>query len=161
MKETRAIVFLSSAYLAGLIGIGLPIHPDFVLLTPFNLLMSTAFALWFHPHKNRQFYVFALIAAVTGFLVEMVGVKTGLIFGNYQYEYVLGPKIWDTPPMIGVSWLLTAYCAACTAEFMTTSPSKWLKAFFAACLMTALDWLIEPIAISQHFWAWGNNVVPI
>ena len=38
--EKRSIFILSIIYLVGICGIKIPIHQDFILLTPINLLIS-------------------------------------------------------------------------------------------------------------------------
>ena len=48
----------------------------------------------------------ALTAYIT-YAVEVIGVQTGFPFGDYQYGTRLGTTLYDTPPMIGVLWLLT------------------------------------------------------
>ena len=39
-----------------------------------------------------------------GFFVELLGVKTGLIFGNYHYGATFGAKWQDVPYLIGLNW---------------------------------------------------------
>ncbi|MFN4081061.1 MAG: carotenoid biosynthesis protein [Saprospiraceae bacterium] len=159
--ERSAIVLLGSAYLAGIIGIGLPIHPDFVRLTPFNLLLTTALALYFHPWRDAALQRFAVAAFAVGFGVEALGVNTGFPFGAYAYGEVLGFKVLGTPPLIGVNWLLTAYCVGAWVCRVLPASGAGLRAAVAAAAMTALDILIEPVAIRTGMWTWeGGGGVP-
>jgi len=160
-KELGFSIFLTSMYLGGLAGIVLPIHPDFVYLTPFNLLASLAIVLWFHEKWDRALGTFLLICFLTGLVVELVGVQTGLIFGDYHYGEVLGWKIWGTPIIIGVNWALLVYTSAATIQYFLPNVSRWIKVIFGAIAMVALDILIEPVAIHLKFWTWGTVEVPI
>lgn len=160
-KELGFSLFLTSMYLGGLAGIGLPIHPDFVYLTPFNLLASLAIVLWFHEKWDRALGTFLLICLLTGFFVEVVGVQTGLIFGAYEYGEVLGWKIWGTPIIIGVNWALLVYASAASIQYFLPNLARWLKISLGAFVMVVLDVLIEPIAIQLQFWTWGAVEVPI
>ena len=51
--------------------------------------------------KMLRFFIFAFSI---GFLVEVIGVNYGIIFGNYTYGKVLGFKVLNVPLMIGVNW---------------------------------------------------------
>jgi putative membrane protein len=160
-RDWQFIVILAILYAVGIVGITLPLHPDFVLLTPLNLLVSTLLMLLRHPSWDRRTLLFLLIAYVVGFAAELFGVQTGLLFGDYTYGQVLGPKLWGTPLMIGVNWVLLAYAAGVLAN--TLLPGRhWLgRGLLAAVLMVGLDVLIEPVAIAYGFWWWEGGVVPL
>ena len=44
--------------------------------------------------------------ALIGFIFEIIGVKTGLIFGHYKYCNGLGTKVFDVPLIISLNWAL-------------------------------------------------------
>jgi putative membrane protein len=97
-------------YIAGIIGLNANATAElFKFLTPFNLVASLGILLYFHNDWNRNFIVFAVITFLTGYFIEVVGVKTGLIFGHYKYDRTLGFEILEVPPVIGVNWLLLVY----------------------------------------------------
>ncbi|MCB0552351.1 MAG: carotenoid biosynthesis protein [Phaeodactylibacter sp.] len=159
--ERGAVAILLILYAVGIVGITLPIHPDFVLLTPFNLLISLGLMLWNHPLWSRRVLWFIAIAYLIGFGAELFGVQTGLLFGDYTYGRVLGPKIWGTPLMIGVNWVMLGYAAGVAANFILPG-RRWLaRGGLAAGLMVALDVLIEPVAMQYGFWSWAGDVVPL
>ncbi|MBN8682538.1 MAG: carotenoid biosynthesis protein [Chitinophagales bacterium] len=161
MNVKLALFLLISAHIAGIVGIGLPVHPQFVLLTPFNLFLSLFIVLHFHENRDRRFWIYAAIATAVGFLIEVVGINTGLIFGHYQYDVALGPKIWGTPPMIGINWLLTSYLCGIAVHYLAPQASWWVKALLGGAAMTAFDVLVEPVAMRYQFWSWENDTVPL
>ncbi len=160
-RNTTAIGVLTILYLVGIVGIAMPLHPDFVLLTPLNLLFSLGMILWFHTGFDKSVLIFISLAFSVGFGMEILGVQTGLVFGEYAYGKVLGPKIFGTPFMIGVNWILVTYCAAVAAHRVLPKAAQFTKAFLGASLLVLLDLLIEPVAIRYDFWSWGLTEVPL
>ena len=157
----RAILVLAILYTVGVFGILLPIHEDFILLTPVNLLVSLALVLWFHPGWDNRMLAFLAVAYFTGFGAELFGVQTGILFGEYSYGRVLGPKLWGTPLMIGINWVMLGYSAGVIANRLAGSRHWMLRGLVAALLMVGLDVLIEPVAMHYGFWSWKGNEVPL
>ncbi|MEM9885932.1 MAG: carotenoid biosynthesis protein [Bacteroidota bacterium] len=162
-KQSSAfgILLLCIFYLIGILGIAVFQFKDFILLTPFNLLVSLAIILYYHPTWNRHIVASLLLSFSFGFFIEAVGVNTGLIFGEYRYGQVLGWKIWDTPLMIGINWAMLIYSVGVTINRISRSEKWWLKAALGASMMLLLDILIEPVAIHYEFWTWEAVNVPL
>ena len=156
-----AMSILIILYFVGCIGIGFSLHKDLILLTPINLFISFLVILWHHPNWKASTYSFLLTSFVTGFLIEIIGVRTGLIFGQYVYGDVLGPKLFETPVIMGVNWAMLTYSSGCFVNYFWERSHYILKALMSAALMVLLDILIEPIAIRLNFWNWENHMVPL
>ncbi len=153
-------IILPLMYLAGLVGLNVPVlSPWFRLLIPFNLLASLGILLLFHDDWQPTFVLYCLIAFLTGFFVEVLGVHTGLIFGDYSYGAALGWKIAEVPVVIGVNWLILTYCCGSIIDKISTT--KPLKVLLAAACMTFLDVFIEPVAIRLDFWQWHLGEIPL
>lgn len=150
--------FLILLHLTGWVGFAL-FGADFFLLTPLNLLLST-FILLYHQKSWSKGLIWKCTAvAVLGFLVEVAGVNTGKIFGVYAYDQSLGFKLWGTPPLIGINWLLLTYTGTVTMKKWLNSP--FLVAFTTALLLVTLDLVIEPVAITHGFWHWDHPDIPL
>ncbi len=161
MKNERyAIILLVAMHLAGIIGLSLPLTQEaFKLLVPFNLLANAALVLWFHQDWNKSFLGALAVVMLTGFGIEVIGVHTQAIFGNYWYKTTLGYKVFNVPLLIAVNWLIVIYTtSALVAEFAI---AKHWKALLATLLTVGLDYLIEPIAIAYDFWDWQGGIVPL
>jgi uncharacterized membrane protein len=143
----------------GVAGLVSPWSATFRLLTPFNLLLSFSILLAFHPKYTGKFWIFLLSCLAVGFGSEWVGIHTALIFGHYSYGTVLGPKLDEVPLMIGVNWFILAYMATDLSGRLKKMPLV-LKVILGAAIMTALDYLIEPVAIRLGFWYWHAGVIP-
>ncbi len=166
-KSTIAIIFLAIIYLVGLIG-SLSFDPKFIQLSWLNLLLSSIVLFAFH--KGKKFYFWLWIAGVfqAGYVLEMFGVKTGRIFGEYIYGNNLGYKLNDVPIIIGVNWLMLCYCAYHVA---TKLLEKWKPqnekmldysvVALSAFLMVFIDFFIEQLAPQLDFWYWKYQVPPI
>lgn len=157
----RSIAIISILYTVGIVGILTQVHPNFILLTPINLLVTLALVLRHHPRWDRATWLFLAGAYLVGFGAELFGIQTGLLFGEYTYGKVLGWKVWGTPLMIGVNWVIVAYGAGVTVNRIAGSLAPWLRALLAAALMVILDWLIEPVAMQYGFWDWEDGTIPL
>lgn len=159
-KTTIGIAVLTIVYMVGLTGFLLPQwQPYFEGLTPINLLFAAGMVFAFHKGWAKPFIAYLAAVFAAGWLVELVGVKTGLIFGEYHYDDGLGFKILDIPLIIGLNWALLIYCTGTFASY--TSLPNWAKALLGAALMVALDFLIEPFAIAHGLWTWETPTIPL
>lgn len=162
-KKLFNIVALNLAviYLTGLCGISLlsaEHRSYFLLLTPLNLLLTTISMLLFHPKRDATFYRLALMIAVAGYFIEVLGVQSGLVFGHYWYGKTLGFSLFGVPPMIGLNWFMLVYCIAASLQKIR---DDLLHSLACAGVMTMLDVLIEPVAIRLDFWHWENEIIPL
>lgn len=159
-KEVFFKIWISLFHIVGIIGLSLNFtRPVFQLLTPFHLLMCAGILLYFHQEWNRDFKTFLLITFFIGMASEIMGVQTGVIFGDYIYGDVLGPKIWGVPLVIGLNWFILAYMAGSFGHRYVRS--KFLAAILGAICMVVLDIVIEPVAVALGFWTWHGEVIPL
>jgi bisanhydrobacterioruberin hydratase len=160
-KFTYTAGFLAIFYLVGIAGFIIPsTHQFFSTLTPVALLLSAGFLIWFHRPKFtlKMLLVFGFIFSFS-FLVEAIGVKTGLIFGNYFYGNGLGVKFFETPLMIGLNWLMLGYCTKIIAEKI--SENQTVRLFFAPLLMVTYDLVLEQAAPLLNMWSWAGDKIPV
>ena len=94
------------------------------------------------------------VTAVPGYLVEVVGVHTGLPFGTYRYSEVFGPRLLDVPLVIGLAWTMMLWPAALVARRLVTGPVA--RVLLAAWATTAGDLFLDPQMVSTGAWTWRN-----
>ena len=82
----------------------------FINSTPVNLLLMFVLLVWTQAEKNKWFWIFLVICFIAGVGVEIIGVNTGVLFGNYQYGNVLGIQFKNVPLLIGVNWFIIIFC---------------------------------------------------
>ncbi len=148
-------------YIIGIIGIGFFKSPQFILLTPLNLLISVIIMLLYHSNWTIQFVIYLLLCFLVGFGVEVIGTNTGQLFGAYQYGEALGWKLWNTPIVMGVNWVMLIYCSGTVINSLLLNIPFFIKAAASASVMVVLDFFIEPVAIYCDFWKWEAANVPI
>jgi putative membrane protein len=159
-KEYILILFLLIFYTVGAVGILLPEYRAFMLrFSAMNLLISMIILILSRKNNVRPFWFMLTICFVAGIVVELIGTKTGLLFGDYDYGATLGPKVFGVPWIIGVNWGLLVVCTASVVNRIKAN--LIVKALLAALIMTILDVLIEPVAIESDFWSWKSDEIPI
>ncbi len=154
-----SIAILVILYSVGLVGLGTASRAWFLAATPLTLVISASLLVWNHRDWNLAAICVMAACILMGFLVEVLGVKTGVIFGTYAYGQTLGLKLWDVPVVIGLNWLLLVYATGTLAARLRVP--KLAQAGLAALAMTVLDILIEPVAMRLDFWQWQGDNVPL
>jgi bisanhydrobacterioruberin hydratase len=133
--------------------------------TPLNLLLSFALLLCTAPAKNQRLWLLTAACIITGITVEVIGVNSGWLFGNYQYGPVLGFKIFNAPLIIGINWFIIIYCCGNSIQLLAARYNIRLPvgvlALAAAALAVLFDWLIEPTAIKLNYWSWAAGKIPL
>ena len=161
----------------GLVGLLFFDKNFFIAATPVNLLLSFALLIWTQTGKNIHFFLFLLTCFAVGIIVEITGVNTKILFGDYTYGNVLGFKIQNTPVLIGVNWFIIIYCCGISIHTLlmkainriaadTGKAPTALKALSViidgATLAVFFDWLMEPVAVKLGYWVWnGDGSIPM
>jgi putative membrane protein len=158
-KVNTSIVILFIFHVVGVIGLSSDYQDLFLRLTPLNLLLSLGLFIWANNDFSIQFYKVMAILFALGFLVEVIGVSTGVLFGEYTYGATLGFKLFETPLMIGVNWILLSLASFGVSSFFLKKQLPII--LLSSLLMVLMDVLIEPIAISLDFWTWALGDIPL
>lgn len=160
INPTNAFRLLLAMHIAGAIGLAIPATRDlFQLLTPFNLLATAAIIFHFEERKTANYVLFILATFLVGYGVEVAGVHTGIIFGEYSYGATLGFKLFEVPLAIGLNWAILIYATGMTSDKLPL-PGV-VRALVGATMMVLLDLLIEPVAINLDFWTWAAQTIPL
>jgi putative membrane protein len=181
-KSTEILLWV---YGVGLAGMLLPFSRElFITITPLNLLFAALF-LFYARWPARRVLLTGLAVFVASFLVEAAGVNTGKIFGSYSYGSALGPKLWNTPVIIGLNWFVLIYCTnvmsrqlwdlltdrfrrSRTAAVQTGSAASshlvWKSVFIiitGSLMMVFYDLFLEPAAMRLDMWSWEGGRIPL
>jgi bisanhydrobacterioruberin hydratase len=175
-RTLTATLLAAVMHLTGALGMLFWRRDWFLMLTPFNLLVMFFLLIWTLPEKDGKLYSLMISAFVIGTATEMIGVKTGFLFGHYEYGNVLGLKINGVPLLIGINWFIIVYASGMLAQKLrllfnppcgTTGQhafSKWLGTSIiidGAVIATMFDILMEPAAVRLGFWSWQNDTIPL
>ncbi|TGE20746.1 carotenoid biosynthesis protein [Hymenobacter aquaticus] len=147
-------------HVTGFLGLAFSKDPDFYLqFVPLNLLLTAVLLFSFQRDRNMAFWAFCLTTAAVGFFVEVVGIQTGKIFGQYAYGATLGFKWLGVPLIIGLNWLMLTYSTGILARYLPIN--GFLRAVVAALLLVGMDICLEPVAVRYDFWTWAFDVIPL
>jgi bisanhydrobacterioruberin hydratase len=178
VRDNRFLWSLIAAlvvHTAGLIGMVWGDPAWFSAKTPLNLSLMFGLLILNQHTRNKSFYLFAILSFLTGMVTEMIGVHTGILFGDYAYGTILGPSVNEVPLLIGVNWFVTMFISTSTAAAILRFPSfahddhkysssvrfGWLP-LLGAGIATAFDWIMEPVAVKLGFWSWsGDGNIPL
>jgi uncharacterized membrane protein len=140
-------------------------RPLFVALTPLSLFFVTLLVVWHHKKIDFNFIIFSVIVVVSSFFIEVIGVRSGELFGNYRYLPTLGPGIMDTPVVIGVNWLMLTYCSAAIVNELIKKSGKIsgyvLKIISGAAIMVIYDLVVEMVAPAMGMWQFETPYPPV
>jgi bisanhydrobacterioruberin hydratase len=140
-------------------------RPLMLGITPFFLPAMGALALSRYPAAGagRPFWGWAAATLFATWLVEVVGVHTGIVFGDYVYGRGLGIPLLGVPPLIGFNWVLV-----CLGMLLWVAPAgeraglpRGVVAAVAAALATGFDWVMEPVAMELGYWSWAGGEIPL
>ncbi len=158
MKEkykSYFLYFLILVYVSG--SIGFVINPTFFgPFTPYTLLLTCFVFLIHSPLADKKFLIAFFSIAFFGFIVEVIGVKTGLIFGKYSYGDGLGYKLLEVPLIISINWAMLIFAGIRIVSSIFAN--KIVSLAVAAILVTFIDLLIEQVAPKLDFWQFEGGL---
>lgn len=158
-----AIFLALLVHCSGAIGMSFFDRSFFMPFTPLNLLLMLLLLILNERVVDAPFIKACLVAISVGMASEMVGVNTGLLFGNYSYGNLFGRKLLGVPPLIGINWFCIVYSAYVVAGRVRLPRQfgYFSNAFLTASITTAFDWIMEPVAMKLGFWNWAGGHIPL
>lgn len=161
LKGNKAVLFLIIMYLVGIIGHLVPSTRELMItLTPFTLLLTGGVVVFNSFSSSEKVFIYwGIITYLITFILEVIGVKTGLIFGGYEYGDALGFKILEVPVIIGFNWVLVILGAISISKSFTKN--VFIILICSALLAVIFDFFLEPVAIKLGYWNWEQIAVPL
>ena len=158
-KELLIMFVLIVLYTVCIVGFCIPELKEIMLPISGTILYLTTTGVVLSSRDILKNLLFLFIAFCIGFSAEVIGVKTGILFGDYSYGTNLGYKFSGVPIVIGLLW---GVLAVGSASFVAQFPILKKQApFVAALLMLGVDYIMEPVAIASGFWSWNGAAVPL
>jgi uncharacterized membrane protein len=95
------------------------------------------------------------VAGMLGYAAEVLGVHTGIPFGEYTYTRAFIPHLFGVPIVLAVCW---AALAGYARELLTPHVrTPWAVALLGALLLTAFDLVLDPVAAGpMGLWVWAE-----
>lgn len=92
------------------------------------------------------------LSAGGGYVAELVGVHTGVPFGDYAYAATLGPAPWDVPLVVPLAWTMMAYPLLLVGRRITRRYAFLVGGFGLA----AWDVFLDPQMVRDGHWRWAD-----
>jgi putative membrane protein len=157
IQPVHGVSLVLALHLVGVVGLLSPLANWFLLLTPLNLLL-TAGAMVTFSGLDRRTLALALWLGALGYCVEVLGVWTGRVFGEYAYGDILGSKVLEVPLLIGLNWSVLVFAIGDPISRLRLPVA--LKILASSLAMVMLDVLMEPVAVRLGFWSWEQGSIP-
>ena len=108
-------------------------------------------------------FLLLAISCSVGTAFELIGLKTGRLFGQYTYSQDIGPKMFGLPIFIPLMWVVISYMSLSTITLILSSSNfspasaPLLFIIMASILLTSWDSMADPLAVSEGGWKWKNG----
>jgi uncharacterized membrane protein len=112
----------------------------------------------------RHALIFLALTALISMAFEAAGVATGAVYGPYHYTDRLGPKLFDVPLAVPMSWFMVIYPSYALANMLVDGhvvsklhpgPGRTVGlAALSALAMTAWDMALDPQMVMAGHWVW-------
>ena len=159
-KVNLIIILLFILHFVGGVALSMDsVKSMFLMLTPFNLILTFGLLIWGNKDFSFNFFKVISILFLIGFFVEVIGVYSGLLFGEYHYGKTLGFQFLSVPLIIGVNWVLLVISSFAVSSYFVSN--SIFKVVLSSIIMVLLDLMIEPVAIRLDFWHWQAEVIPL
>ena len=160
-REKLLLIGISDIYIVGMVlHVFAVTRPYMLLFTPVVLLVFGILALypaWLDG--DRRLWIWMTAAYAVTLTLEIIGVKTGRVFGAYHYGPVLGLKLAGVPLVIGFNWVIVVLGAVRISEKITPRPV--IGAVLTGTLCVLYDYVLEPVAIGLDYWQWHTVQIPL
>jgi len=164
-KQKTMLFFLAVFFAVGTISHLIPfLRPAMTILTPLVLLGAGVWtvAVWAaqQPEKWKPLLAWVGVTYLVTLTLEIVGVKTGLVFGAYTYGFGLGPRLLDVPLVIGFNWTLVVMGAHGLVSLFSRG---WWRIPLTGAAAVVFDYVMEPVAMDSRmdYWTWTGGPVPL
>ncbi|MFZ4515903.1 MAG: carotenoid biosynthesis protein [Acidimicrobiia bacterium] len=85
--------------------------------------------------------------------IELLGSRTGVPFGAYEYRAALQPQLLGVPVIVPIAWFGMGLAAFATARAL--SNRVVVQVILGAGALTAWDIFLDPQMVGAGFWKWN------
>lgn len=161
VTENLGALLIYCFFAVGILGHIFQYSRDFMLaLTPyFLLIMGISVLIPTIKEKDWKVLTWAAVVYVVTLFLEILGVHTGLVFGEYIYGQTLGLEFLGVPLVIGFNWTMVILGALRLTDVITDN--RVLGTLFAGAVAVAFDYILEPVAMELDYWNWDKGTIPL
>lgn len=93
--------------------------------------------------------------ALGGLAIEVIGVSTGLPFGEYRYTDSLGAQLLGVPLVVALAWTMMAYPAYVVSEVVGGGIVR--RALVGGYALASWDLFLDPQMVQAGHWEWSSE----
>lgn len=93
--------------------------------------------------------------ALGGLAIEVIGVSTGLPFGEYRYQDSLGAQLLGVPLLVALAWTMMAYPAYVVSQVIGGGPVR--TAIVGGWALASWDLFLDPQMVQAGHWEWQTT----
>ena len=110
--------------------------------------------------------IFLLITLIVSLALEIIGSKTGYIFGgkyHYNQDNTPGYIIFGIPVLIPIAWFGIIYMSINFGYFLTDiqfpfrNDIDYYFIILIAIFVVLLDFVLDPLAVDEKRWSWESS----
>ena len=116
---------------------------------------SAAHAFW--SRGPRAVVALSVVGVGGGFVAEVVGSRSGIPFGHYDYTDALGWRVAGVPVVVPLAWAMFGWLALLAAQRVG---GRWRGALIGAAILVAWDLFLDPQMVRVGGWVWRDTVGP-
>ncbi len=102
---------------------------------------------------------FCVLTVGGGLLVEAVGLRTGLPFGDYTYSGTLTRTVFGVPWVVPLAWAMVAYPSLVLARRLTRS--ALLVPLAGGLALAGWDLFLDPMMTAEGYWRFAGISYPL
>lgn len=163
-KDNINKIFIATIYIYFLTGVLwhlLPVTKNIVIkLTPYGLaILSLTIFLFNAKRFNAKTVIWIATVFLFTIIVEIIGVNTALVFGDYVYSDVLGFKLFGVPLIIGLNWTIIILGLVSLTDNLV-STNIIFHSILIGAFAVLFDIILEPVALKLNYWEWETLSIP-
>lgn len=111
------------------------------------------------PITDKKSVILISLLIIYTYSIEIIGINTGLPYGNFEYGVNLGPMFMDVPialPLFFIPLVFNAYLLC--INLFEFSSNRFLRYIIIIIIVVVIDMVLDPAAVSIGFWSYENGI---
>ncbi len=160
--EDIFIIILFVFFTAGLVFHIIPATYKYVLIiTDISMLLTNSVVMYFllRAQADKKLLFWSIITFLLTYLTELAGIKTGAIFGSYEYGETMLIQVLNVPVVIAMNWVMLIIGSYSIAQRAKVKPI--FIPLISSLIVVGFDFVMEVVAMKLDYWQWEGNIVPL
>ena len=124
-----------------------------------TLVMRSPLLVGAAPVLTKGGLVLVGLMCLYTYAIEIIGVATGMPYGEFAYGVELGPMLFGVPlalPLFFIPLVANAYLLTLLV-FPSWSSIRYFRIFMALIFVLGIDFVLDPAAVAIGFWSYDGG----